>query len=120
MNTPELIKIETDNVTVDKVTQIVYHTANDEKVPLLVGLLRHMDATRSLVFTNTKGAAERVQGWLTANGLRAEVISGDVPQLKRQRLLGEFTSGQLPIMVATDVAARGLHIPDVSHVFNFD
>ena len=120
MNTPELIQIETDTVTVDKVTQIVYHTANEEKVPLLVGLLRHMDATRSMVFTNTKGAAERVQGWLTANGLRAEVISGDVPQLKRQRLLSEFTSGQLPILVATDVAARGLHIPDVSHVFNYD
>ncbi|MBI5612183.1 MAG: ATP-dependent RNA helicase RhlB [Gammaproteobacteria bacterium] len=120
MNTPELIKIETEKVTADKVTQIVYHTANDEKIPLLVGLLRHMDATRSLVFTNTKGAAERVQGWLAANGLRAEVISGDVPQLKRQRLLTEFSSGQLPIMVATDVAARGLHIPDVSHVFNFD
>jgi len=120
MNTPELIKIESDQVTVDKVTQAIYHTANDEKIPLLVGLLRHMDATRSLVFTNTKGAAERVQGWLTANGLQAEVISGDVPQPKRQRLLEEFSSGQLPILVATDVAARGLHIPDVSHVFNFD
>ncbi len=120
MNSPQLIKIESEQVTVDKVTQIVYHTANDEKIPLLVGLLRHMDATRCLVFTNTKGAAERVQGWLTANGLRAEVQSGDVPQPKRQRLLGEFSSGQLPILVATDVAARGLHIPDVSHVFNFD
>lgn len=120
MNSPELIKIESEKVTADNVSQIVYHTANEEKIPLLIGLLRHMDATRSLVFTNTKGAAERLQGWLTANGLRAEVLSGDVPQPKRQRLLAEFSAGQLPIMVATDVAARGLHIPDVSHVFNFD
>ncbi len=120
MNTPELVKIESDTVTVDRVTQVLYHTANEEKLPLLVGLLRHMDPHRSLVFTNTKGAAERVRAWLRANGFNAEVISGDVPQNKRERLLGDFQSGELPILVATDVAARGLHIPDVSHVFNYD
>ena len=120
MNTPELIKIESDKVTADRVTQVMYHTANEEKLPLLVGLLRHMDPHRSLVFTNTKGAAERVRAWLRANGFNAEVISGDVPQNKRERLLGDFQSGELPILVATDVAARGLHIPDVSHVFNYD
>lgn len=120
MNNPELVKIESDKVTADGVTQIMYHTANDEKIPLLVGLLRHMDPHRSLVFTNTKGAAERVAAWLTGNGFTAEVISGDVPQNKRERLLQQFVSGELPILVATDVAARGLHIPDVSHVFNFD
>ena len=120
MNNPELVKIESENVTADRVTQIVYHTANDEKIPLLVGLLRHMDPQRTLVFTNTKGAAERVAAWLSGNGFKAEVISGDVPQNKREKLLEQFLSGELPILVATDVAARGLHIPDVSHVFNFD
>jgi len=120
MNNPELVKIESDKVTADRVTQKLYHTANEEKLPLLVGLLRHMDPHRSLVFANTKGGAERVRLWLRANGFEAEVISGDVPQTKRERLLHDFQSGALPILVATDVAARGLHIPDVSHVFNFD
>jgi len=120
MNTPELVKIESEKVTADRVTQVLYHTANEEKLPLLVGLLRHMDPHRSLVFTNTKGAAERVRAWLRSNGFNAEVISGDVPQNKRERLLQDFQSGELPILVATDVAARGLHIPDVSHVFNYD
>ncbi len=120
MNNPELVKIESETVTADRVTQIVYHTANVEKIPLLVGLLRHMDPQRTLVFTNTKGAAERVAAWLSGNGFKAEVISGDVPQNKREKLLEQFLSGELPILVATDVAARGLHIPDVSHVFNFD
>ncbi len=120
MNNPNLIKIESDKVTADKVTQIVYHTANEEKLPLLVGLLRRYQSSRTVVFTNTKGAAERVQATLNVNGFHAAVLSGDVPQNKRQRLLGEFQSGALPILVATDVAARGLHIPDVTHVFNFD
>ena len=120
MNNPELVKIESEKVTADRVTQKLYHTANDEKLPLLVGLLRHMDPHRTLVFTNTKGGAERVRLWLRANGFEAEVISGDVPQNKRERLLHDFQSGALPILIGTDVAARGLHIPDVSHVFNFD
>ena len=120
MNNPELVKIESEKVTADRVTQVLYHAANEEKLSLLVGLLRHMDPHRTLVFTNTKGAAERARLWLRANGFEAEVISGDVPQTKRERLLHDFQSGALPILIGTDVAARGLHIPDVSHVFNFD
>jgi ATP-dependent RNA helicase RhlB len=72
------------------------------------------------VFTNTKRAAERVWGYLEGNGIGAGILSGDVPQNKRQQLLKDFTEGKLPVLVATDVAARGLHIPGVSHVFNFD
>ncbi len=120
MNDPRLVRIEPEKVTVDRVTQALYHVSKEDKLRLLVGLLRHMDPRRSLVFTNTRGAAERVARWLAANGFTAEVLSGDVPQPKRLRLLEQFQQGELPIMVATDVAARGLHIPDVSHVFNFD
>lgn len=120
MNNPTLVKIEPQRVTVENVTELVYHVESAQKVALLVGLLRHSEATRSLVFTNTKGAAERAHGWLSSNGFRAAVLSGDVPQKKRQRLLHEFQEGKFPILVATDVAARGLHIPAVSHVFNFD
>ena len=120
MNNPQLIRVESDNVTADRVRQLLYHTANDEKVRLLIGLLRHMDPRRSIVFVNTKRDADRVWGYLEGNGYAAAVLSGDVPQQKRQALLERFQAGDLPVLVATDVAARGLHIPEVSHVFNYD
>ncbi len=120
MDNPQEVKIEADKVTADKVKQVCYMTANDEKVSLLIGLLRHMDPRRSIVFVNTKRVADLVWGFLEGNGFKAAVLSGDVPQKKRMRLLGEFQSGELPVLVATDVAARGLHIPDVSHVINYD
>lgn len=120
MNNPVTIKIETDKVTADKVKQVCYMTANNEKIALLLGLLKRMDAHRSIVFVNTKRGADLVWGYLEGNGIGAAVISGDVPQKKRMRLLSDFQEGKLPVLVATDVAARGLHIPAVSHVFNFD
>ncbi|TVO72397.1 ATP-dependent RNA helicase RhlB [Sedimenticola selenatireducens] len=120
MNNPATIKIETDKVTADKVKQVCYMTANDEKISLLLGLLKRMDAHRTIVFVNTKRGADLVWGYLEGNGIGAAVISGDVPQKKRMRLLSDFQEGKLPVLVATDVAARGLHIPAVSHVFNFD
>jgi ATP-dependent RNA helicase RhlB len=120
MNNPRVVRIETERVTAERVRQVLYHTSSDDKIPLLIGLLKHTDPRRSLVFVNTKRNAERVLAYLKGNGFNAAVLSGDVPQPKRQRLLLEFQKGDLPILVATDVAARGLHIPDVSHVFNFD
>ena len=120
MNNPVHIDVEPEKVTADLVRQVLYHTANEEKIPLLVGLLQHMDPSRSIVFVNTKRNADRVWSFLEGNGFKCAVLSGDVPQTKRQRLLKEFQDGKLPVLIATDVAARGLHIPDVSHVFNFD
>jgi ATP-dependent RNA helicase RhlB len=120
MNDPLQVRIEPEQVTAERVRQSVYYVANDEKIQVLIGVLRHMDPQRTLLFVNTKSGAEFVRGWLEGNGFKAEVLSGDVPQPKRLRLLEQFTSGELPILVATDVAARGLHIPDVSHVINFD
>ena len=120
MNNPETVKIETEKVTANKVKQTCYMTANEEKVSLLIGLLRHIDPRRTIVFVNTKREADRVWGFLEGNGLHAAVLSGDVPQKKRMSLLCQFKSGELPVMVATDVAARGLHIPDVSHIINYD
>ncbi len=120
MNNPDVVRIDPDKVTADKVRQALYHTANTEKIPLLVGLLRHVDTTRTLVFVNTKHVAHKIWCYLRGNGIEAAVLSGDVPQNKRQQLLGQFARGELPVLVATDVAARGLHIPDVSHVINFD
>ncbi|MCF6210553.1 MAG: ATP-dependent RNA helicase RhlB [Gammaproteobacteria bacterium] len=120
MNKAVTISVETDKVTADRVTEIVYAPSNEEKIPLLLGLLRHMDPTRTIIFVNTKRAAERVWGYLESNGIQAAVLSGDVPQNKRISLLTQFQAGELPVMVATDVAARGLHIADVSHVINYD
>jgi ATP-dependent RNA helicase RhlB len=120
MNNPVHVDVEPEKVTADRVRQVLYHTANEEKIPLLVGLLRHGDPQRSIVFVNTKRNADRVWSYLEGNGFKCAVLSGDVPQKKRQRLLKEFQSGTLPVLIATDVAARGLHIPDVSHVFNYD
>jgi ATP-dependent RNA helicase RhlB len=120
MNNPEAVAIEPDKVTADKVSQACYMTANEEKIPLLIGLLRKLDAHRTIVFVNTKRAADIVWGFLEGNGFHSALLSGDVPQTKRLSLLRQFQSGELPVLVATDVAARGLHVPEVSHVINFD
>jgi len=120
MNNPVHINVEPEKVTADRVRQVLYHTSNDEKIPLLVGLLSHGDPHRSIVFVNTKRNAERVWAYLEGNGFKSAVLSGDVPQKKRQSLLRQFQEGKLPVLIATDVAARGLHVPDVSHVFNYD
>ncbi len=120
MNNPQAIKIESEKITADKVTEVVYYPAKEEKIPLLLGLLNTWDVKCALVFVNTKRVAERVAAYLGGNGYETALLTGDVPQKKRQSLLKRFTDGELKIMVATDVAARGLHIPDVSHVVNFD
>jgi ATP-dependent RNA helicase RhlB len=120
MNNPEAVRIEPDKMTVDEVRQLMYYPSMEEKVPLLIGLLRQSEAHRTLVFVNTKRTAERLESALKANGFHAQALSGDVPQNKRLRFLRDFHEGALAVLIATDVASRGLHIPDVSHVFNFD
>jgi ATP-dependent RNA helicase RhlB len=120
MNNPELIRIEPDKMTVDKVSQVLYFPSTEEKIPLLMGLLRRIDARRTMVFVNTKRIAEVLERTLTANGFVAQAISGDVPQTKRLKMMRDFHNGDIAVLIATDVASRGLHIPDVSHVFNFD
>ncbi len=120
MNHPQLVKIETETITADRVRQCCYMTSNEEKIPLLLGLVRGWNDSRIMVFVNTKREADRVWGYLQGNGIDTAVLSGDVPQKKRLKLLKDFTEGRLPVLVGTDVAARGLHIPDVTHVVNYD
>ena len=120
MNNPETVRIEPDKMTVDQVRQMMYYPSMEEKVPLLIGLLHQSEAVRTMVFVNTKRTAERLESTLKANGFSAQALSGDVPQNKRLRFLRDFHEGKLAVLIATDVASRGLHIPDVSHVFNFD
>ncbi|MBL4621725.1 MAG: DEAD/DEAH box helicase, partial [Immundisolibacteraceae bacterium] len=120
MNNPQEVKVEADKITADKVEEVMYHVANQEKIPLLLGLFKQNDFHRTMVFANMKGTCERVWGYLAGAEYRVGLMTGDVPQKKRQRLLGEFQNGELDILVATDVAARGLHIEGVSHVINYD
>jgi ATP-dependent RNA helicase RhlB len=120
MNNPELVRIEPDKVTIDRVRQVIYFPSMAEKIPLLIGLLRQTEAHRTMVFVNTRRMCERLESSLRANGFAAQAISGDVPQPKRLKFLRQFHEGELAVLIATDVASRGLHIPDVSHVFNYD
>lgn len=120
MNNAETVRIKSERPTADKVKQTVYYPANDEKVPLLLGLMQTLQPSRSIIFVNTKRVAEKLYAWLEGNEYKTALLSGDVPQKKRQTLLKKFQDGEFKILVATDVAARGLHIPEVSHVFNFD
>jgi len=120
MDNPDQIQTETTGVTADGVKQSLYQPATDEKIPLLLGLLKELEPPRSIVFVNTKRAAEQIEGYLLGNDIHCGTLSGDVRQSKRQRILADFTAGKLPILIATDVAARGLHIDDVTHVFNYD
>ncbi|MGH8112176.1 MAG: DEAD/DEAH box helicase [Rhodanobacteraceae bacterium] len=120
MNQPEKLTVETEHVTVDRVRQRVYFPAKEEKVPLLLNLLEHLNPHRSIVFVNTRAAAERVTQRLSRHGFKVGALSGDVPQAKRQRLMDRFKNGDVAVLVATDVAARGLDIKDVTHIFNYD
>jgi len=120
MNLPEKISITPETITVEQVEQVLYHVGKHEKLPLLLGVLRKEQPPRTLIFVNTRRAAEMVVERLNRNGWRAEAITGDIMQKKRLRLLAEFKEGKLPILVATDVASRGIHVEGVTRVINYD
>ncbi|WP_303747802.1 ATP-dependent RNA helicase RhlB [Stenotrophomonas pigmentata] len=120
MNEPQKLVVETESITADRVRQRIYFPADEEKLPLLIGLLSRSEGARTMVFVNTKVFVERVARALEKAGYRVGVLSGDVPQKKRESLLNRFQKGQLEILVATDVAARGLHIDGIKYVYNYD
>jgi ATP-dependent RNA helicase RhlB len=120
MNDPNEIKIESETVVADRLEEDIYYPANSEKLPLLLGLMRKTQGERVLVFANMRVTCDRLGRVLKQQGYATAVLSGDVPQNKREQLLKAFKEGKRNVLVATDVAARGLHIPSVSHVFNYD
>ena len=120
MNSPTHIHVEPDAITAGQIEETLYYPSNQEKLPLLVGLMQKLEPTKSIVFSNTKRQSENVWLCLKANGYKAGLLTGDVQQKKRMRLIDELKSGEIEILIATDVAARGLHIDGVSHVFNYD
>jgi ATP-dependent RNA helicase RhlB len=99
---------------------VLFHVGRKEKFPLLLGLLRRDGMERTMIFINTKREGEYLHDRMNANGFPCRLISGDVAQEKRLRIMADFKDGKLPILIATDVASRGLHIEGVSHVINYD
>ena len=121
MNEAVRVSVTPDQVTAENVEHLVYHVSKNEKLALLVGVLRRAgEDRRVLIFVNMRRSAERLVRWLEANGFAASAITGDVDQRRRLRILNDFKEGRLPILVATDVASRGLHIEGVTHVVNYD
>jgi ATP-dependent RNA helicase RhlB len=120
MNNPAQITIMPQQKTAERVEQTLYHVGREEKFPLLLGLLRREASDRILIFSNTREEARRLEDRLTRNGWEARALTGDVDQKRRLRILNDFKEGLLPVLVATDVASRGLHIEAVTHVINWD
>ena len=120
MNLPELVEVTPDKVVAEKVEQVLYHLGSTEKPGFLLGLFKNEEWTKALVFVNTKREANRLSDLLNFNEYPTDILSGDVTQDKRLKVLRKFISGETRILVATDVASRGLHIEGVSHVINYD
>lgn len=120
MKNPVKIEIMPEQVTVDKITQTLYHVSEREKMNLMLGILQKELPRNALIFTNMKHEADRVARHLEHNGYKCLHISGDLPQNKRLQVINLFKDGKLPFLVATDVAARGLHIDDLELIINYD
>ena len=120
MNLPEFISVIPDKVTVEGIVQSLFHVGTERKFQLLLGLLQREDFARMLIFVNMKIDVERLARRLKANGWPAEGITGDLPQRQRFKLMERFKNGQIKILLATDVASRGIHVEDISHVINYD
>ena len=120
MRSPAEITITPERVTVEEISQELYHVARERKFSLLLGILSRDQPDNALIFTNTKQAAYEVATRMQRNGLECEYIIGDLPQSKRQRLIDQLKAGELRYLVATDVAARGLHVEGLDLVVNYE
>lgn len=120
MNEPTSVEIEPEQMTGARIEEELFYPSKPDKIKLLLTLIEEDWPDKAIVFSNTKHGCDRVYQWLKADNHRVGLLTGDVPQRKRLRVLDDFATGKIDILVATDVAARGLHIPAVSHVYNYD
>ncbi|WP_428771975.1 ATP-dependent RNA helicase RhlB [Vibrio sp.] len=120
MHNPEHVVVEPTQKTGHRIQEELFYPSNEDKMSLLQTLVEEEWPDRAIIFANTKHKCESIWGHLAADGHRVGLLTGDVPQKKRERILEQFTQGEVDLLVATDVAARGLHIPQVTHVFNYD
>ncbi len=119
-NNPEMVESEPDRLVGDSIEQTFYTVAMREKLPMLLHFIRNESFERMLIFGNRKDHNLQLQDKLARYGTKAELLSGDIPQQKRLNILERFRSGDTKIVIATDVAARGIHVDDVSLVVNYD
>ena len=117
---PIEITIEAENITVSEIQQELLHVSSDEKMKLLVGILKHENPESAIIFCNTKRSCEVIAKRLVINEIQAEFMIGDLPQAKRLAILKKFKAGEIKILVATDVAARGIDVDDLAMVINYD
>lgn len=117
---PIEITIEAENITVSEIKQELLHVSSDEKMKLLVGILKHENPESAIIFCNTKRSCEVIAKRLVINEIGAEFMIGDLPQSKRLAILKKFKAGEIKILVATDVAARGIDVDDLAMVINYD
>lgn len=120
MNDPQYIEVEPEQKIGHRIKEELFFPSDEDKLALLQTLLEEEWPERCIIFANTKVTCEKIWRHLCADGLRVGLLNGDIAQKKRLAVLDKFTQGDLDILVATDVAARGLHIPHVTHVFNYD
>jgi len=120
MNLPKEIYVTPEEVTVESVEQSLFHVPKHEKLPLLLGILDKESWERVLIFANTKATVEWLTEKLKGNGFPVKGLTGNLNQRQRLKIINHFKSGDLKLLIATDVASRGLHVEDVSHVVNYD
>ncbi|MCU0522178.1 MAG: DEAD/DEAH box helicase, partial [Anaerolineae bacterium] len=120
MRSPETIAVDPQRVTVETIDQRFIVVNEADKLAALTRLLEVEEASRVLIFSRTKVGTAQLAEELVARGVNVEALHGDLPQIARERVMARFRDGQVTVLVATDVAARGLDILDISHVVNFD
>ncbi len=119
-NNATMVEIEPDRVATDSVEQKVYLVSANEKFPLLRNLLKQSNVESAIVFANRRDTTRRIFEKLQRAGVRCGMLSGEVSQALRSRTLDDFKKGNISVLVATDVAGRGIHVDNISHVINYD
>lgn len=114
------VEIQPEHIASDSINQIVYLVTTDEKYPLLYNLITKQNLERVIIFTNRRDQARTLSDHLTGNTVSNALISGDLDQKKRIKALENFREGKIRVLVATDVASRGIHIDNISHVINYN
>ncbi len=120
MNNPQEVFADRESITVEEIDQALYHVGNNLKLNLLLGILKHKARQRILIFANTRNGVDMLARKLKGNGVAAVGITGTVQQKKRLRIMQQFKAGAVRILVATDVASRGIHVEDIDIVINYD
>jgi ATP-dependent RNA helicase RhlB len=117
---PAYVEIEAEQLTTDKVEQKVFMVPTEEKLEIICRYIEENDIKKAIIFGNRRDETRRLEAELKSKGVKAALLSGEVPQHKRIKTLEQFKSGRIEILVATDVAGRGIHVDGVSHVFNYN